>query len=164
MKTIIVILLLLLTTICTKSQNSMIFSAALNSGVCAHGSKQIDPLIGIDIEARHNKFGLYVSATGDFSFDTSGSRIYEFIIGPRWYIGNLKKINGVIETGFGDYIHSDNNATGRNRFGFNFGLGLNYPVSKEIDISLKGKYHLYSGGYGTTKGDVYFSFRYFFNK
>lgn len=159
MKTLITLALFIF-TFTSYSQNNMIFSGALNAGAFAYADNQVGPSFGIDMEGRINKFSMYFSATGNFITDGSQNRITEVIIGPRWYIGDLKKISGSIETGLGIYVIG----SGKNRFGFNLGAGLNYPVSKDIDLSLKGKYHLYSGGYGTTHGNVYLSLRYYFNK
>jgi len=159
MKTLLTLALIIF-NITVYSQNKMIFSGALNAGAFAYADNLIGPSLGIDLEGRTNKFSIYFSATGNFLTDDSENRITEIIVGPRWYIGDLKKINGEIETGFGTYVIN----SGKNKFGINLGAGFNYPVSKDFDISIKGKYHLYSGGYGITHGNVYLSLRYYFNK
>jgi hypothetical protein len=156
--------ILLIHALNINSQSNQLFSLALNIGAFAYGDNNIGPAVGIDIEARHNKFGLFLNSTGNFLLDCVGFRIIEFSVGPRWYVGNLEKINGTIETGLGYYISANNEVQFGGAFGINLGAGLNYPVSNKLDLSFKGKYHIYAEDYGNVYGGFYFSMRYYFNK
>lgn len=147
------------------SQSNQLFSAAINGGAFAYGDNNIGPTTGIDIEARHNNFGLFLSSTGNFLYNNNGYRIIEFSAGPRWYVGNLKKLSGTIETGFGYYLRGDNSVQYGGAFGINLGAGLNYPLTNQFDIGLKGKYHITAGNYFTAVyGGFNLGIRYYFNK
>lgn len=164
MKTILTFFLLIY-AINVNSQSKQLFSAAINAGAFAYGDNNIGPTIGIDIEARHNKFGLYLNSTGNFLLDSAGFRIIEIGVGPRWYVGNLEKINGTIETGLGYYLTANNEIQWRGIFGINMGAGLNYPLTNKLDLSFKGKLHVMAKDYfGNVYGGFYFGMRYYFNK
>jgi len=72
--------------------------------------------IGFDLESRNQNFGVYLSAnfniakykntTENLNKDMTAA-IYEIDIGPRWYIGKTKKVQGNIDLGFSALIGID---------------------------------------------------------
>ena len=99
--------------------------------------------------------------------------VTEASIGPRWYIGK-GRINAIVEGGLGLYtIHQDsytytfNNEpytadeySSGGKFGLNLGAGVNYKLTKKIDLCLKGKINYISINYGESYSNIYLGIRY----
>ena len=123
--------------------------------------------LGADLEARSNKFGVYITITNNFCkeledvYNPNSSRknvnILEIYGGPRWYIGNLKKVNGAIEAGLGYYNYHSHGS-----MGINIGMGLNYPLNQNFDVNLKSKSHLFAENYVLLNLGLYLGIRYKF--
>jgi len=163
---------MLLNSCSANSQTKQSLSAGLYAGGFFHGGQfgaKNGFNLGADLEARTNKFGVYLNFTYNYSkksedlnnanSEKGNVTLIEIYGGPRWYIGDIKKINGTIDAGLGFYrLPFEGN------MGINFGLGFNYPLNNSLDISLKGKYHLFARDYVTAYGGLYLGLRYYFVK
>lgn len=156
------VLILTFSTLTTFSQSKQILSASIYGGAFGYSNNQTGPRIGLDLEARNDRFGVYFNSTGNFLFDDRESKIIEFSMGLRWYLGDMKKLSGSVETGLSYNIFRGSYSG--NYLGINLGLGLNYPVSKDLDINLKGKFNLYPKNYVSAYGGMQLGLRFYFNK
>lgn len=180
---ILIALLLFNSSLFLFSQSRQVLSGALSTGVFLPPEHfMLDAAtgfnFGLELEARNNKFGVYFNGTYNLGKQSSSADIFiynpqrkrefvhvlEMIIGPRWYIGNLTKINGAIEFGLGYYKYGIGGVNSEGSIGINIGAGINYPLIKVLDLNLKGKYHLLPKDYVTPYGTVNLGIRYSFNK
>jgi len=141
------------------SQSRQLLSVYINAGAFA-GNQNGGLHTGIDLEARNNKFGLFLNGAVNVNNEKS---IIEISVGPRWYIGNTTKVSGTIEPAFGFYRRGFERSGGGN-LGINFGGGINYVLSVKTELGLKAKYHLLGAYFGDSYGDIYIGLRYYFNK
>ena len=157
----------------SQPESKQVLSGALDFGVFIPG--EVDSKtgfnLGADLEAWTNKFGLYFNFSSNFSKEKESSPPYgrniilmEIYGGPRWLIGNLKKINGTIEAGLGynRFYYDDGGSDGD--MGFNIGAGLSMPVSNRFDIGIKGKYYILGRNLFTSYAEIYCWARYYFVK
>lgn len=178
MRFILILAFLLLTTFYGFSQQKFTFSTGVYGGLfiptkilTIKETSSVGYNFGLDFEFRKRGFSFYLSTfynPGVPKYDEATGLwekygIFDLSVGPRWFIGK-KILFGTIELGFGYYRSIYSSGPGGGVFGFNTGLGLNYSLSKAIDISLKGKYHLMGKNYFTPFGGVYLGMRYYFTK
>ncbi len=127
--------------------------------------------IGADLEAKNKGFGMYANFTYNFTKEKLNTEVnserksigwMELYMGPRWFIGK-GRINGIIDGGLG-YYRELINGFGEGFFGINVGTGLNYELSKNFNLTLKGKVHIVNVDYFSLYAGLYLGLRYFFNK
>ncbi len=174
MKCLLIITIVLFTgalNICSQSKQLIslaFYSGAFFSGGDVSSIPRNGFSMGLDFEARNKMFGMYGNFTYDFTnvketiynsgTETKFVYIIEAYMGPRWFIGR-GKLNGLIDLGLGYY-----KLDGEGHMGLNIGAGLNYGLSKKIDLSLKSKYHVLGINFITTYAELSLGLRYNFSK
>jgi hypothetical protein len=138
------------------SQNKQLLSFFVNAGVSGN-HKYTSFRTGFDMEARNYKFGVFLSG----SYAVGDRNKVEVSVGPRWYIGNLKKISGTIETGLGYYATGEFKNGG---LGISIGGGVNYSLTNITDLNMKTKYHVLGAYFEDSYGEIFLGLRYYFNK
>jgi len=155
------------------SQSKQILSTSVNAGIFTPLdllSERINSgfRIGFDFESRNQNFGVYLSAnfniamykntTENLNKDMTAA-IYEIDIGPRWYIGKTKKVQGNIDLGFSAFT---GNYVDKLKFGLSAAVGLNVPLNKKLVINTGSRISLIGIDYFQLYATVFAGVRYNF--
>lgn len=177
MKTFLVILLLLIFTSVANSQSRYPYwSVDVNGGgtlpVGSFGDGyDISGNVGADVVYHIDPYwAVYGNGTYNFlrvknSTSTSPTTSYvEATVGPRYYFSQ-KKVKAYGEAGVGLYMFNMgstivNNisisSSSESNLGMNIGAGVEVPISKDIDLTGKAKYHVvFTSGSTTTYTGIY---------
>lgn len=95
----------------------------------------------------------FLKYKGTTSSSTTAS-LLEVTAGPRYYI-STGKTKAHLDAGMGLYTQTLGSSSSSN-LGMNVGAGIDVPMSKQVDLVAKAKYHIiFTKGQSTTYGGIY---------
>ena len=116
----------------------------------------IDPFWAVYANGTYN----FLKVKDDTTSSSPTTSYVEATVGPRYYFSQ-QKVKAYGEAGVGLYMFNmssttNNLSSSNSDLGMNIGAGVEVPISKDIDLTGKAKYHIvFTSGQSTTYGGIY---------